>query len=56
MNEALAGLIRHALTTVGGVLVAKGYLDSGTVEAVAGAVVTILGVVWSLVAKRQRPA
>lgn len=56
MNEALAGLIRHALTTVGGVLVAKGYLDSGTVEAVAGAVVTILGVIWSLVAKRQRPA
>lgn len=55
MNEAVAGLIRHALTTVGGVLAAKGYLDSGMVEASVGAVVTLVGVVWSLVAKRKRP-
>ena len=53
VNETVAGLVRHALTALGGVLVAKGYLEAGMVEEIAGAVVTLVGVVWSVVAKRR---
>lgn len=53
MNEMYNGLIRHLLTTVGGVLAAKGYIEAGQVEMVAGALATILGVVWSIYAKRR---
>lgn len=53
MNEAMAGLVRHLLTTLGGVLVAKGYIEAGVVEQLAGAVVAIVGVVWSVLAKRR---
>lgn len=55
MNEAVAAMLRHMLTALGGYFVAKGDLDPGAVESIAGGVVTIVGVIWSLVAKRQRP-
>ena len=47
-------MLRHLLTFGGGALVAKGVADQGTVDAVTGAVLTIVGAVWSLVEKRQR--
>lgn len=49
-------MLRHLLTFGGGALAAKGYVDSGTVEAITGAVLTIAGAVWSVVEKKQRPA
>lgn len=45
------GIIRHALTSFGGVLVAKGYLDSGAVEAIVGAAMTLIGAGWSMYRK-----
>lgn len=52
MNPAIAGLIRHALTTLGGVLVTNGWLSDGELQASIGAVVTVVGVVWSIYEKR----
>lgn len=54
--EALGGLIRHALTTLGGVAVAKGYIDESTMAGGVGAIMTLLGIAWSLWAKRGKSA
>lgn len=52
-NEVILGLIRHLLTTAGGVLVTKGYADSSMVETGVAALVTLFGVGWSIVHKGQ---
>jgi hypothetical protein len=49
-------VLRHLLTTVGGFAVAKGYVDSGTLETVVGAILTLVGVGWSLYDKKQNAA
>lgn len=54
MNPVYAGLIRHLLTALGGALAAKGYIGSGDVELVAGALATIIGVAWSVYEKRKQ--
>lgn len=51
-GDMLSGLIRHALTVLGGVFITKGYLDATMLEALAGAVATIAGVGWSIFVKR----
>lgn len=52
--EALLGLFaRHILTAVGAVLVAKGYTDEATIQAVGGAAATLIGVGWSVFQKKQ---
>ncbi len=51
--EVLSAFIRHALTTFGGVLVTRGYLDMGMLEAGAGAVAVLVGIAWSVYAKRK---
>lgn len=53
MNELYAGLLRHALTAVGGYFVAKGDIGAGDVDAIAGAVAAIFGVGWSMYAKKK---
>lgn len=48
----VAGIVRHVLTFVGGIAVAKGLIDTETAAQVVGALATIIGVVWSVIAKR----
>jgi hypothetical protein len=43
---------RHILTTLGGVLVSKGLIESSMVEPLVGALLVIGGVVWSIIQKR----
>ena len=52
--EQVAGLIRHLLTFFGGWITANGWLDEATTQAVVGAVMTLIGVVWSWVAPEKR--
>jgi hypothetical protein len=52
MNDKTAGIIRHALSSVGGALVAAGYLTSDEWTAIAGGLAIVIGVVWSIIAKR----
>jgi hypothetical protein len=43
------GLIRHLLTAAGGALVAKGVISSQVLNEVVGALMTLIGLSWSLV-------
>ena len=51
-KEQVLGLLRHVLTFVGGILIAKGLVDEGQVTELAGGLMTIVGTVWSIVAKK----
>ena len=53
MNNTLAGLIRHGLTFLGGLLVTKGYIDAEMVQEIVGAVMTLGGFVWSVLDKKE---
>jgi hypothetical protein len=55
MNPNLASLIRHGLTAAGGFLVAKGLASADQVGELAGALVTVIGVVLSVL-KNKKPA
>jgi hypothetical protein len=48
MNPNLSSLIRHGLTAAGGFLVAKGLASADQVAELAGAIVTLIGLVWSM--------
>jgi hypothetical protein len=50
INEVVAGFIRHAITALGGALVAAGYSEEWAT--IAGALTVLVGVVWSVIAKR----
>lgn len=52
-NEILLGLVRHVLTALGGVLVAKGTVDQSTVETIVGGAAAIVGALWSIVSKKK---
>jgi hypothetical protein len=52
LNDVVAGLIRHALTAVGGALVGAGYVTSDEWTTIAGALAVFVGVVWSVISKR----
>lgn len=52
-KEEILGLVRHALTFVGGVLVTKGLLEAGLMQDAIGAVMTLTGVVLSVFNKRK---
>ena len=50
----VSAIARHVLTFIGGVLVSTGWLDSGTVTELSGAVATVAGVAWSIWEKAKR--
>jgi hypothetical protein len=53
--DSVVGLvIRHALTFVGGLLAAKGYVDAEQVPVIAGCGVTVVGVVMSYFQKKKQ--
>lgn len=51
--EVIKGVIRHILTAAGGALVAKGVVDPGAIEPIVGGVVALVGVIWSIAAKKK---
>jgi hypothetical protein len=53
MKPAILGLVRHILTTAGGVLVGSGYIDAETAQLASGALMTLVGVAWSIVEKSR---
>lgn len=52
-REEFLGLVRHGLTFVGGVIVAGGLLDAGLWAELTGGLLTISGVIWSIISKRK---
>jgi hypothetical protein len=48
-KEQILGIIRHALTFVGGIFVIKGLANEAVTEETIGAIMTAVGAVWSFV-------
>lgn len=46
------GLIRHILTFAGGILMAKGMVTEGMLTDMVGAIMSLIGVIWSLSSKK----
>ena len=53
-KEQIFGLVRHALTIIGGGMVAKGYLAEDGLDEVYGAAMALFGVIWSYAAKMKK--
>jgi hypothetical protein len=53
-NEIWLGVLRHILTVLGGIFVARGYADADAVNTAVGAATTLVGVGWSIWDKRER--
>jgi hypothetical protein len=51
-REQVLGIVRHALTFVGGIFVMKGLVDETTVTEIIGGVMTLAGAVWSVIDKK----
>jgi hypothetical protein len=51
-KEQILGIIRHALTFVGGIFVMKGLVDEPMVNEIIGSAMTLTGAIWSIVAKK----
>jgi hypothetical protein len=45
--------VRGLLTWLGGALVARGVISEGMIEPIVGAVSTLIGIGWSLIARRR---
>jgi hypothetical protein len=56
MNPTLSSLIRHGLTAAGGFLVAKGLASADQVAELAGAAVTLVGVILSIMKNKKAAA
>ena len=52
-QEQILGIVRHVLTFAGGIAVAKGLIDAETLAQASGAIITLIGVVWSFRAKSK---
>jgi hypothetical protein len=49
MTSAIVqGLVRHLITAVGGAFLLKYGLDGSGVDAIAGAIATVAGTLWSV--------
>mgnify|MGYP003146756111 CR=1 FL=1 len=53
-KEQIFGLARHALTIIGGALVAKGYIGDELSEEIIGVLVSTAGIIWSFIAKKKK--
>ena len=53
-KDQVLGMVRHALTFGGGVLLALGIVEEAMWAEVSGAVVTLIGAAWSIYEKMER--
>lgn len=52
-KEKVLGIVRHVLTFTGGIIVAKGFIEETISEELIGSVMTLIGVIWSIVDKNK---
>jgi hypothetical protein len=51
-QEQVLGIFRHGLTFVGGILITKGLIDEAMVSEITGSVISLVGLIWSVVSKK----
>lgn len=54
--KKIQGIVRHALTFGGGYLAAQGWVAEGMVPEIVGALMTLIGLVWSIAAPEKKDA
>jgi hypothetical protein len=52
-KEQVLGLVRHALTFFGGIVVAKGLATDSQMMDIVGMSITLIGAVWSVLDKKK---
>jgi hypothetical protein len=52
-QEQVLGMLRHILTVAGGALVTRGYIDDAQLIEAIGIATSLVGFVWSYLAKRK---
>jgi hypothetical protein len=52
-KEQVMGIVRHALTFIGGIVVMKGLVDETVITEVVGGVMTLVGAIWSILDKKK---
>lgn len=52
-QEQVFGIVRHAMTAIGGIFIAKGFIDESTIQELIGATLSLTGVIWSIVSKKK---
>lgn len=52
-KEQVLGVLRHTLTFVGGLLIARGVVDAAVATEITGAVLTLTGAIWSIIVKNN---
>jgi|TARA_R110000823_G_C15513432_1_gene454626 hypothetical protein len=52
-KEQVLGILRHSLTFIGGFLVAKGLVDDAMIAELSGALITLIGGIWSILIKSK---
>ena len=53
-QDQIESIVRQLLLTIGGGLVTKGYLDSGTLQLVVGAFMAVGAAGWALYTRRNK--
>jgi hypothetical protein len=52
-KDQILGLIRHVVTFVGGILVARGKIDPTQIETIGGIIITVAGFLFSMLAPEK---
>ena len=53
-KEQLLGIVRHTLTFIGGIVIARGLVDETLVTECIGGVLTLTGAIWSIINKTNK--
>ena len=51
-KEQILGIVRHTLTFIGGIVIARGLVVETLVTEVIGGVLTLTGAIWSIIDKK----
>lgn len=55
-QDVVLAIVRHLLTLGGGLLISKGIITATQEETIIGGLVALVGVIWSLVQKKNANA
>jgi len=53
-KEQILGIVRHGLTFIGGILIARGLIDESTATEIVGGLITLTGTIWSVLEKNNK--
>jgi flagellar motor component MotA len=53
-KNQLLGMVRHALTFIGGMLIMKGTIDATEWAEMSGSLIAVVGGIWSIMDKKKK--